>query len=445
MGYPVNGLAVLAAVLSSLRGHGNRHRPLREHLQRYSLVTVVLHDPEEGGEFAGALAESFLDLDRESGAALAFFVLAETPLPWQDHPPAHIPALERAMIGEHLDRLEGPTGITCAYLAERFGVPAGQLPVIIVVDPKTGDAIWLATSALGFRTQLEHLIRHAQEGVGLTGLYLPFDGRWGTLPENSASIVESTLRKRRPHSLSARGRARARPGREDPESEAVQRRLSMEAMEWAISEGTRLFPLTRDRDGRLPYPWEPAARRFLDTADLIAGLIEVGQEVEPAVAVAAYTTAIELEMVNSIVQWWRQALGVRPEHWDTVDPMFSEGALLVAFELDGHPWHVHLNERLRGQFWKPPNFGPIAALVKGAPPPRQPFADGSPSLGELGEVLRQLVSARNAAHHGRVGAHHVHVRELVATLVDRHGHDLRELKQSLSRVERATPVALAPS
>lgn len=414
MGYPTNTLSILHAVITGARPEAPS--ALRSHLERYALVVAVLHDPSIDTAFDAEIQLRFMELHQASKGDLAFFLLAGDPTDWRLDPPPHLAEFRTLRRRYRLDDAVMNPNATAAYLAQELGAPQGQLPLLLVADPRTHQLIWWETSPGTFATQMHHLIQHAHKGWGLQGLMLPFDLGWAPTDKHTESVVRRVIRpwthSRRP---SMPPRQSGEPRNDERITQEWWDKRTRDALFTAMRTPVETAPTLR------PH-WSTRALRYLVVADQLAG--ESDETATNEVRIAAYGTAVEVELREGVVQHWRRWMGVRvPPNRDRVDRGVDSNKTTTEFDHSGNRFRVHLNDALWGRrrqdTWRAPPLGSLIPLLQSAPFPEQLRDKARWSwLRDLGGTLRSLAKLRNDAAHGRYDANTCDALEKTKSIID---------------------------
>jgi hypothetical protein len=164
MGMPITSYKVLQLLADPAAARGEEEKKLRETLAQFRLLAVVLHDPARHVGLHDVLPSLFERLDLVTGPHLLFFALVEVSPGWRagaEHRHYFSIVEKMRQIG-HFHAHATPTPaidpeLSVMSSALALGIPADELPCIVVFRGDAGQFCWFGTEASTIERQLERL------------------------------------------------------------------------------------------------------------------------------------------------------------------------------------------------------------------------------------------------------------------------------------------------
>jgi hypothetical protein len=420
MGFVVHSASLLSLALRAATDHADTSDPLFRALQSFRLIAFVLHDPREHRDLDEVLRSRFVSLDRDTGAHLLFFTLADVErspaYERRRHARSLSLAFEQAVSpAELVHRFVERTGLDYvvpgatrwnderkaidAFLAE-LGVLGRELPCIVVVDRAHPDAAWSVRTSPGrVEPQLVALgamakaLAEADRHGALASRGLTAEGfEWRGFPPNEVRrlALDVPFLEATTQALALSGGWSDSPnlrGLPRPDALARRRRHDYEALcerlanpdgdltESALDRAAlRLIRATVFAMERRPTREASRILQAIDglverevavdlTAAVLALHLEPDDVTAPWVAhgIRGMTVSFEAELVLSIMQWMRGCRGIElPAYFCRYQDR------VVAREGD-----VDFNQKRQGE-WLPPGMGQALQVIQrfgGAPAP----------------------------------------------------------------------------
>jgi hypothetical protein len=405
-------------------------RDLSDELQRFSLLAFVLHSPERHPDLHRKLERDFEILDQITGEDLLFFTVIEPSEDWVRS------AGNRHYLSKIKVRyMQSPRGLACAdsdaalcAIARAFSI--SSLPAIVVIDPRDSrDRVVIETSAIEIEQQLGRLGQCAQNyetGLSLAGCLEKWNlGDVLQLPPDRLAMSRAIFALA---GIAASGNDMGSMNAR----ELLQTRVSR-----ILGSGLNGGRWLRDARWNESHPWdvEPddaLIGLILDAAfyrgalhtensrqlslpkgpDLLVSLDRNSLELETSGALASADAilksgatlddfspvmicigkAFESEINASIVQWYRQQLGVN------MPQFFKRHAPGVSAVVNSEVQPVDFNARRRLHGWHPPSLG--ASLWAGTHHFQANPEELTPEqFGDLTGIWKDILSIRNQAAH----------------------------------------------
>lgn len=386
MGMPINSYEVLRLLAGGTRERGDYGHLADVLANEFSIVAVILHDPDRHRDLDRALARDFALMDRLTGDRLLFFALVEATEEWrvaarQRH---YFTAVERALGIGYARASPLPTmttEIAALAAATNLGIGLDELPCVVVFRPGDIDCVWFPTNQATIEQQL---MRLAHAASTCTPMRHPFGS--GRRPPDRALahlLADSGLSPERLDVLDDLSAAQAllevvASSARGPDSKRileravsrVQRRVGSPPVEGevvptpdpenALTNQLRIAlatALLRAPQARLEWPWPSIAKEQMEheawAAMSTALRLHALDDLEDWSPVSVcYGKALEAEINASVVQDIRRRLGIRlPEFFKRYQPNCHASVFVNTFNSD-----IDFNVQRRGQ-WLPPGLG----------------------------------------------------------------------------------------
>jgi hypothetical protein len=440
MAMPLSSFTVMQALLHRCLPFPHRYQfdtEVAEALRRYNLVALILHSPERHPEFDHRLQRDFEIYDRTTGGKLLFFAVVEPSKDWLRN--AARRDYFRIFAGKPLEQIKcsDPDAALCA-LARAFSVT--QLPAVVVINPKDPDeTVVLQTSALEIEQQFSRLGVCAAEYQREIPLSNQLD-KWKL--NNIHQLAPREFASYRALLAFAGIAARERRGSAREAENLLHAFLRDGPRPWKSRSdspddltGVQInLPRSQPETGVQEYPDEPdeyAVGLLLDLAyylgsmrnldapaaerlprfRLLSGVVRGELEIEASAALASadailwggaqledfsplmicVAKAFESEINASLVQWYRNKLGVdMPRYFKLHAPN------VTALAGGGQP--VDFNAKRRQGEWHPPSLG--QSLWAGTRHfTEQPSELTPEQFAHLAEIWGHILPLRNRAAH----------------------------------------------
>lgn len=426
MGMPINSYEVLRLLTDGTRERDDYGRLAEVLATEFSIIAVIVHDPNRHRDLDRALARDFALLDTLTGNGLLFFAVVEATDAWragarQRH---YFTSVERVLRIGYARASPLPTTATeiaALAAATSLGIGLDDLPCVVVFRPGDNECVWFPTSHATIEQQLMRLahaagrcapMRHPvgrarppsdsslEELVAHSGLS---PERLDVLHELSAAQALLEVVAASAGTSDARNfldgaisRARHRLAPSSGSSEIVSCRDPEDALisQLQIALATAL---KRASQAGTEWPWPSIAKdqmeheawAALSTALRLHALDDL-EDWSPVTV--CYGKAFEAEINASVVQDIRRRLGIDlPQFFKQHQPHRSAAVFVNAFKRD-----IDFNVKRLKQ-WLPPGLGESEEAA------RQLGSCGFAVDGLWSELLehwREIRRLRNAAAHG---------------------------------------------
>ena len=162
MGMPITSYKVLRLLADPATANGEGEKKLHDTLAKFRLVGVILHDPTRNHALHDILTSQFERLDRITGKHILFFAVVEVSSQWRASAKhRHYFSIVEKMLNigyayaTPTPAIDPELSVVSSALA--LGIPAVDLPCIVVFREGTSDFCWFGTDALVIEQQLERL------------------------------------------------------------------------------------------------------------------------------------------------------------------------------------------------------------------------------------------------------------------------------------------------